>query len=56
VNGTVHVCISNKFPLFSHVEDEEETNVQDSAKETGGKLNAIHRLISNFKVADDFVI
>lgn len=37
VTGTVPVCIYHKFPLFLHVDDEEQSNDKDSVtKETRG--------------------
>ena len=34
VTGTVHLSLYNKFPLFLHADDEEQSNVKDSIRDS----------------------
>ena len=38
VTGIVHLSLYNKFPLFLHTDDEEQSNVKDSIRESRGNL------------------
>ena len=38
VTDKVHLSLYNKFPLFLHADDEEQSNVKDSIKESGGNI------------------
>ena len=38
VTGTVHLSLYNKFPLFLHADDEEQSNAKDSIKESRGNI------------------
>ena len=38
VTGTVHLNLYNKFPLCLHADDEEQSNVKDSIKESRSNI------------------